>query len=130
VKETDITGDAQHQETEAIDIQPSEPTPIEIDDSITTSNTTETFEATDTDTDSNLFGKWATGKSKFRCSVLFLPVPSSRLTTKTGISMFGSLPTSKYIKELKDRMASAYKIASSTTKKAQEHQKDGYESWC
>ena len=47
-------GDAQHQETEAIDRQPSEPTPIEIDDSITTSNTTETFETTDTDTDSNL----------------------------------------------------------------------------
>ena len=54
VKETDVTGDAQHQETEAIDRQPSEPTPIEIDDSITTSNTTETFETTDTDTDSNL----------------------------------------------------------------------------
>jgi hypothetical protein len=32
-----------------------------------------------------------------------------------------------YIKELKDRMSSAYKIASSTTKKAQEHQKDGYD---
>ena len=32
-----------------IDRKPSEPTPIEIDDSITTSNTTETFEATDTD---------------------------------------------------------------------------------
>ena len=54
MKETDITGEAQHQETEAIDRQPSEPTPIEIDDSITTSNTTETFEATNTDTDSNL----------------------------------------------------------------------------
>lgn len=54
VKEIDVTGDAQHQETEAIDRQPSEPTPIEIDDSITTSNITETFEATDTDTDSNL----------------------------------------------------------------------------
>jgi hypothetical protein len=51
VKETDVTGDAQHQEIEAIDRQPSEPTPIEIDDSITTSNTTETFETTDTDTD-------------------------------------------------------------------------------
>ena len=50
MKETDVTGDAQHQETEAM----SEPTPIEIDDSITTSNTTETFETTDTDTDSNL----------------------------------------------------------------------------
>jgi hypothetical protein len=40
-----------------------------------------------------LFGKWPTGKSKFRCSVLFLPVPFSRLTTKTGISKFGCLST-------------------------------------
>jgi hypothetical protein len=32
-----------------------------------------------------------------------------------------NIPTSKYIKELKDRMSSAYKIALSTTKKAQEH---------
>ena len=38
-----------------------------------------------------------------------------------------NIPTSKYIKELKDRMSSAYKIALSTTKKAQEHQKDGYD---
>ena len=38
-----------------------------------------------------------------------------------------NIPTSKYIKELKDRMSSAHKIALSTTKKAQEHQKDGYD---
>jgi hypothetical protein len=29
--------------------------------------------------------------------------------------------------KVKDRMSSAYKIASSTTKKVQEHQKDGYD---
>jgi hypothetical protein len=56
--------------------------------------------------------------------LILLPVD---ITFNTHPCNNNNIPTSKYIKELKDRMSSVYKIALSTTKKAQEHQKDGYD---